>query len=89
MVGTGLLQDNTAQGLARRLGVRKAELQGFLIMDAMAFVRALVKVLQGKGFTVLSSCDKGSLWDQDKPCHPVILPFYHALTCQTNIARRP
>ncbi len=52
IVGTVLLQGSTAKAFARRLGVSEADPQGFLLMGATPFARALAKVLQAEGFTV-------------------------------------
>lgn len=52
IVGTVLLQGSTAKGIARRLGVSEADPQGFLLMGASPFARALAKVLQAEGFVV-------------------------------------
>lgn len=52
IVGTVLVQGSTAKRIARWLGVSEADPQGFLLMGASPFARALAKVLQEEGFVV-------------------------------------
>ncbi|MEZ4733450.1 MAG: cation:proton antiporter [Caldilineaceae bacterium] len=52
IVGTVLLQGSSAKLIARRLGVSEADPQGFLVMGATPFARALAKTLQEEGFMV-------------------------------------
>ncbi|GAP63260.1 hypothetical protein ARMA_1683 [Ardenticatena maritima] len=53
IVGTVFLHGSTAKWVAQRLGVAEADPQGFLMMGATAFARALAKLLKENGFNVL------------------------------------
>ncbi|RME11266.1 MAG: sodium:proton antiporter [Ardenticatenia bacterium] len=53
IVGTVFLHGSTAKWVAQRLGVAEADPQGFLMMGATEFARALAKLLKENGFNVL------------------------------------
>jgi len=53
IVGTVLIHGSTAKWWARRLGVAEAEPQGFLLLGATPFSRALAEVLTQHGFRTL------------------------------------
>lgn len=53
IVGTVFLHGSTAKWVAQRLGVAESDPQGFLMMGATRFARALAKLLKENGFTVL------------------------------------
>lgn len=52
IVGTVLVQGLTAKPFAQRLGISEADPQGFLIMGADSFARALALAIQSAGFKV-------------------------------------
>jgi len=53
IVGTVFLHGSTAKWVAQRLGVAESDPQGFLMMGATRFARALATLLKTNGFTVL------------------------------------
>nr|WP_290665248.1 sodium:proton antiporter [Ardenticatena sp.] len=53
IVGTVFLHGSTAKWVAQRLGVAESDPQGFLMMGATIFARALATLLKTNGFAVL------------------------------------
>ena len=74
IIGTVMLQSLTAGWLARTLGATEPDADGFLILGANPFARAIARALQAQGLRVLL-CD--TLWDNVSRARMAGLPAYY------------